>query len=311
MMRKVLYSLVPIVLFATYLFGLRVLALLAVVCAVGVAVEYLILRYINGKDAKVSEAVFVSCVLFTMTLPPAIPFWIAAVGIAFGVFFAKGVFGGFGKNIFNPALAARCFIYVSFPVAMTTEWTTPFTAFPGGLLRFTPGIDALTAATPMGVLKATGEHAGYAALFFGTIPGSIGETSALLILLAAVYLLVTKTANWRLMLSTLVTFLAVDSVLYFTGVIKADPLSALLGGATLFAIVFMVTDPISAPQNNKARFLYGALIAVASIVIRSFSLFAGGFMFAILIGNVFAPLIDQKAKAFDAKRAAKRKAVAA
>ena len=114
-MTRVLISLIPILLFSLYLFGLRTLVLLAVVTITGILCEYGIMRLINGEKAKVSEAVLVSCALFTLTLPPATPYWVAAVGIAFGIVFGKCVFGGFGRNIFNPALVGRCLIYVSFP----------------------------------------------------------------------------------------------------------------------------------------------------------------------------------------------------
>lgn len=198
-MRKVLLSLVPLLLFSTYLFGLRVLVLLAVVCLAGIITEYAILRYMNGKNVKVSEAVLVTGFLYTLTLPPAVPFWVAAVGIAFGVFFGKGVFGGFGKNIFNPALVGRCFIYVSFPTYMTIQWTEPFAGFPGGLLKYSGGVDAITSATPIIALKKAGEAADMLKLFLGNVSGSLGETSALLILIAAGYLIYTKTASWKIM----------------------------------------------------------------------------------------------------------------
>ena len=300
-MRKVLVSLLPILLFSIYLFGLRVLALLVIVTIAGILAEYLILRYTNGKNAKVSEAVLVSCVLFTLTLPPAIPFWIAAVGIVFGVFFGKGVFGGFGKNIFNPALVGRCFIYISFPAYMTIEWTRPFTSFPGGLVRYSAGIDAATYATPMIAAEKAGEITSRLNLFLGTVSGSIGETSALLIIAAAVYLIVTKTASWKIMLSVTASFLVVNVIFFIFGGVAADPLFSMLSGGFLFAAVFMATDPISAPSNDKSRIIYGILIGVTAFVIRNYSIFTEGIMFAILIGNMFGPLIERNVRQLSGK----------
>jgi Na+-transporting NADH:ubiquinone oxidoreductase subunit B len=302
LMRKVVISLIPILLFSTWLYGLRTLLLLTVVTAAGILCEFLIMRYTNGKAAKVSEAVLVSCFLYTLSLPPAIPYWVAVVGILFGVFFGKGVFGGFGKNIFNPALVGRCFVYVAFPAYMTIRWTKPFTGFPGGFVRYFDGLDAVTSATPMIAAQKTGEMPDYLQLFLGSISGSLGETSALLILLAAVYLTVTKTASWKLMVSCFVGFTVLNTVLYLTGIIPSDPLFSILSGGFLFATVFMVTDPISAPSHEVSKILYGVLIGSLSVIIRSFSLFTEGIMFAILIANMFAPLIDRNVKEFFAKR---------
>lgn len=306
MMTKVLISLSPILLFSLWLFGLRTLLLLAVVTATGILCEYGILRLINGDKAKVSEAVLVSCALFTLTLPPSTPIWVAMVGIAFGVVFGKCVFGGFGRNIFNPALVGRCLIYVSFPTHMTVAWSNPFTSFPGGLLRYDGGVDVMTAATPMLQLKNAGAPTGYLSLFLGNIAGSIGETSALLILIAAVYLIVTKTASWKIMLSCLFSFTALSAILYWTGTAKADPLFAVLAGGFLFATVFMATDPISAPQNDIAKIIYGILIGLLAVVIRSFSIFTEGIMFAILIANTFVPLIDRQVKQLAARAGRKK-----
>lgn len=300
-MRKVLISLIPILLFSIYLFGLRVLALLAVVSVAGILTEYLILRYSAGKNAKVSEAVLVTCILFTLTLPPALPFWIAAVGIVFGVFFGKGVFGGFGKNIFNPALVGRCFIYISFPAYMTVEWTRPFSSFPGGFLRYSGGIDAATSATPMIAAEKTGEATGLLNMFLGTISGSIGETSALLIIAAAVYLIITKTASWKIIASVTASFALINVIFYVLGGVTANPLFSLLSGGFLFAAVFMATDPISAPNNDKARIIYGILIGITAFVIRNYSIFTEGIMFAILIGNMFGPLIERNIRQLSQK----------
>ena len=301
-MHKVLISLVPILILAVYLFGLRTLVLLGVVCLTGCLVEYGAMRLINGKTAKVSEAALVSCLLFTLTLPPATPYWVAVLGIAFGLFFGKGIFGGFGRNVFNPALVGRCFIYISFPSYMTVRWTTPFSGFPGGLARYDGGLDALASATPMIQMKDGLDPVPYLRLLLGSISGSMGETSALLILLAAVYLIATKTASWKIMLSCASSFLVLNTLLYMTGNIQPDPLFSLLSGGFLFAVVFMTTDPVSAPTQDRSRVIYGILIGLLAVVIRQYSLFTEGIMFAILIANAFVPLIDRQVNQIKARK---------
>ena len=296
MMRKMLYSLVPVILYSIYLFGLRLLVLTAVTVLFGVIAEYLIMRNINKDKAKVSEAVLVSCVLFALTLPPSTPFWVAAVGIVFGIVFGKGVFGGFGRNIFNPAIVARCFVYISFPAFMTVTWTKPFTGFPGGLIRWFNSVDAATSATPLILFNKTGETTNYLDLLLGRIPGSLGETAAVLIILSAVYLIATKTASWKSMAACLVGFGVFNTILYFTGITSADPLFSILSGGFMFGMVFMITDPVSSPKTDTARVIYGAGIGIITAVIRIFGLFAEGMMFAILIGNMFVPLLERVLK---------------
>lgn len=298
MMTRVLISLLPLLLFSIYLFGLRVLVLLAVVTVTGLLCEYGVMRLINGNKTKVSEALLVTCLLFTLSLPPATPYWVAIIGIAFGVVFGKCVFGGFGRNIFNPALVGRCLIYVSFPAHMTIAWSEPFRTFPGGLARFSGGADVITTATPMLQLNNDGLITGYLDLFLGRIAGSLGETSALLIIVAAIYLIATKTASWKIIVSTAVSFIVLNTILYFSGVIQPDPLFSLLSGGFLFAAVFMATDPISSPKQEPAKIIYGILIGLIAVVIRSFSFFTEGIMFAILIVNAFVPLIDRHVKSY-------------
>lgn len=307
MMTRVLFSLLPILLLSIYFFGLRTLVLLSVVTITGILSEYGIMRLIDGGKAKVSEALLVTCLLFTLTLPPSVPYWVAAVGIAFGVVFGKCAFGGFGKNIFNPALVGRCLIYVSFPAHMTVAWAEPYSGFPGGLIRWSAGVDAMTSATPMIMFNKEGIMTGYLNLFFGNIAGSLGETSALLIIAAAVYLIMTKTASWKIIVSCAASFASLGSILYLTGVIETDPLFSILSGGFLFAAVFMATDPISAPKQETSKYIYGALIGIVAIIIRSFSLFTEGIMFAILIVNAFVPLIDRNIKIIkDRKKAGKK-----
>ncbi|MDD3941800.1 MAG: RnfABCDGE type electron transport complex subunit D, partial [Sphaerochaetaceae bacterium] len=172
-MRNVLVALSPLCLAAIYLFGWRFVAVLAVVGASGLLSEWLMAR---RYQVKVTESVFVSCVLFALSLPPGIPLWMAALGIAFGIVFGKMVFGGFGKNVFNPAITARAFVYISFGVPMTARFINPQIAlnwFPAGFGTWLTGADSVSAATPM----ATGAVP-HLNLLLGFTSGSFGETSA-------------------------------------------------------------------------------------------------------------------------------------
>jgi len=291
MMRTVLLALLPIVVFATYYNGLRVLLLLFVVTLMGTTIEYFWEKH-RGK--KASEAVFVTCILYTLTLPVSIPIWIAVLGIFFGLFFGKLVFGGFGRNVFNPALVGRAFIYVNFPEPLTISWNKVAVGFPGGFGTYiTDSIDGLSGATPMVLFKNIKETIDLPSLLIGTVPGSMGETCKVLIIIAAIYLIYKKVASFEIMMGSVMGFVATSAAIYFfTDVTIANPLYGMLLGGFLFGTVFMATDPISATKTKNGKWIYGAIIGVVTVLIRAFSLFNGGVMFAILIGNIFAPIID-------------------
>ena len=312
MMRTVLISLIPVGLAAVFFFGWRVVLLGLVVTLAAVASEYLVMRTIQKEKTKVSEAVFVSAALYTLTLPPEVPIWVAVVGIVFGIVFGKAAFGGFGRNVFNPALVARCFVYIAFPAQMTMRWAQPFTSFPGGFLSYLPlqATDGVAGATPMISLAKTGVMAPLHQLFLGTVGGSLGETSALIILLCGVYLLIKKVASWQIMLSTLVSGTVLSAILYYTSVNQAAPLFSLLSGGFIFGAIFMATDPVTAPKTVPAQWLYGTLIGLITVVIRSFSLFTEGMMFAILIVNALTPLMELKFKQYADRKKLKQKEAA-
>lgn len=291
MMRYVLLCLIPIIVFAIYLYGLRVLFLLAAVLAAGTFTEYF---WEKKQGNKASEAIFVTCVLYTLTLPATIPLWIAVLGILFGVFFGKLVFGGFGKNIFNPALVGRAFIYVNFPEPLTISWNKIASGLPGGFGTYlTNEIDAISTATPMILFKNYSETVDIQSLFFGFIPGSIGETCKILIIIAGIYLIYKKAASWQIMAGSFTGFIATSSILYFlTDLNVTNPLYGMLLGGFLFGTVFMATDPVSAAKTETGKWIYGIIIGGVTVLIRALSLFNGGMMFAILIGNTFAPIFD-------------------
>jgi len=305
MMRKVVYSLLPIVVAGIYFFGWRVLTLLLVVSFFGCATEWV---FVRKTTKKITEAVLVTNILFTLTLPPSTPYWIAVIGIIFGVLFGKMVFGGFGKNPFNPALVGRAFIYVNFPEFLTMKWTKPVEGILGGFTTYLgENIDAITQSTPMLIYRATGEELSLSQLFFGNIAGSIGETSAILIILAGIYLIYTKTAAKETIFSVLTGFMVMSGFFYLMGFEQVlNPIYGLLAGGILFGAVFMATDPISSPKTFEGRIVYGLIIGAVTVIIRSFALFAGGMMFAILIGNTFAPIIDEAVNGIKASKKAKK-----
>lgn len=296
-MKRVLYALVPVAIAAVYFFGWRALLVILVTNLAAFVTELLYTRI--ALKTPVSSAVFVTGTLLALSLPPAIPLWIAAVGAVFGVLFGKMVFGGFGRNVFNPALVGRVFIYVSFAVPMTSRWVEPLAAplgrfflpgTAGGFLRFTA--DAASSATSL-VSARGGVAPDLLPLLWGNVAGSLGETSALLIVLGGLYIIATKAASWRIVLSTLVAFAGLQAIFWLAGVRNAaDPLTALLSGSVLFGAVFMATDPVSASQTQGGRWFFGAIIGVSIVLIRTFSIWPEGTMFAILLGNIFGPIVD-------------------
>jgi Na+-transporting NADH:ubiquinone oxidoreductase subunit B len=305
MMNRVLYALLPLLLFSIYLFGWRILALVLASNLAAFLTEYLFIY--KKKNGKVSMAVFVTATLLALTLPPTLPLWMAAVGAFIAIMFGKMVYGGFGLNIFNPAIMGRTFIYISFPQQMTVTWLNPYTsdAFPGGFLRWTTEPAMRTSATILAQIRHTGiTQYTFSNAFWGFIPGSIGETSAFLIILAGVYLILTKTAKWQPMVSTLLSLFACN-LIFFP---HQNPLFSLVIGGALFGVVYMTTDPVTQAKGKIAIWIYGFLIGFLTVFIRRFSLFYEGMMFAILLTNAFMPLIEYALDNFILKKPVKVKA---
>lgn len=328
-MLRVVYALVPILISAIYFFGWRVLAVLAVTWTAGLITEFVTSRQ---RGSPVSMANFVTCWLLALSFPPTVPFWIAVVGAVVAILFGKEVFGGFGRNFANPAIVGRAFVFVCFPVPLTASFVPAFKGFAGGFAHWSfeslgslPAYlkvsgrqvaDAVSQASPMWLDREYGGEIVNQAvslwdLFLGNIggivqtpagarivsAGSIGEGCALLIILAGVYLLVTKTANWRLMLSCLVGVglgtLLFRHVLGFDSLGDVPPIQfTLLAGTTLYVIVFMVTDPVSAPNRILAIYAYGGIIGFLIVLLRWRGIFVAAASFSILLGNIIAPLLD-------------------
>lgn len=302
----VVISLIPVMLASIYFFGWRSLAIMVECVVVGTFVEWLFCR---KREEKVSAAVLVTSLLLALTLPPTVPYSVAAVAIAVAIIFGKEVFGGFGRNIYNPALVGRCFVYICFPVSMTSQWLPPFTGGAAGLAEWTGGADAITRATPLATYKAGEGAAAISDLLLGNVAGSLGETSAVLIILAAAYLIIKRTANWRIILSCLAGG-AIFSAL-FSWILGAStvpgPLFTLLSGSFLFGSVFMATDPVSSPSTDKGRYFYGVSIGFLAVIMRGFSNFPEGIMFAILLMNTFVPITDHYVRKYNKAKRAKQK----
>lgn len=243
------------------------------------------------RGHEVNEGFFVTSILLTLTLPPSIPLWMVALGTIFGVVIGKEVFGGTGKNFLNPALTGRAFLYFAYPAAMSGDavWTA---------------VDGYTGATALGEAAAGGLNAiaglGYSwwDYFIGLVPGSLGETSTLAILIGAAILLYTRIASWRVMLGVLVG--AVATTLLFNNIgSDTNPMFALpfwwhfVTGGFAFGMVFMATDPVTSAHTNTGRFWFGVLVGLMTVLIRVVNpAFPEGMMLAILFANIFSPLID-------------------
>ena len=288
-MSVVMAAAFPTVLASIYFFGWRCLAVVILSYVVGIVIE---LGFAIHNKEEVTEGMFVTCILYPMILPPTIPFWMAAVGIAVGIILGKEVFGGTGKNIFNPAIVGRTFLSVTFPVEMASRWVPPFKGGFGGFVHWTQSTDVITSATPLVNFK-NGAPDNLLDMLLGSTGGSMGETSAIIIIVCGILLVMTHIANWRLPFATITSAMIVASIMYAVSPGQfASPLYQLLGGGLLFGAFFMVTDPVTAPFTSKGKWIYGILIGLVTILIRNLSGFSEGMMFAILLMNMFAPSID-------------------
>ena len=295
-MTLVIVALMPALAAAVYFFGLRVLAMVIVSYVAGGAVEVL---FAVVRKEEINEGFLVTGLLFPLILPPAAPLWMVAVGVVFGVLVGKELFGGTGRNLFNPALVGRVFLLLAYPRIMTESWLY---ARPHAFSNVLPlnldaisqatkaSVDVMTSATPL-VAAKNGVLVSLWNLFFGTVSGSAGETSALAILLGGLFLLFVGVASWRTVVSTLVAFAIMTFALQ--GGSFHMTLWHLLAGGILLGAFFMATDPVSSPMTKSGRVAYGVIIGVSSALIRNLTGYVEGVMFAILLGNIFAPILDE------------------
>lgn len=299
-MRQVVIALLPAAAFAVYLFGLPALVTLAGAIGACLVTERVLQPRAPGQADDGSA--LVTGLLYGLTLPPTLPLWMVVLGGCVAIGVGKRLFGGLGSNPFNPALVGRVFLQAAFPAAMTT-WRVPLA--PDRFGELAPGVlawpfmradtDALTGATPLGQWKFAGIDTPLHELAFGFTGGSLGETSAALLLLGGLYLVAVRAANWRVPVALLLAVAAATLVLGLFGEPQrhADVPFALLSGGLMLGAWFMATDPVGSPVSAAGAWLYGALIGVLVVAIRTWSGQPEGVMYAILLGNALAPLIDR------------------
>ena len=269
---------------------LKILPLVIVSYGVGLGIEF-IAAQIRGHE--INEGFLVSGLLIPLIMPIDIPLWMLALATAFAVILGKEIFGGTGMNIFNPALLARAFLFFSYPA-----WMTGDKVWIEGLTKGQNIVDGFSGATPLSLL-AQGESTKLPSvmeMFIGTIPGSVGETSTIAILIGAVILIVTGIGSWKIIVSTFAGGLAMGLLMNLVAVndyMKIPAYYHFIMGGFAFGAVFMATDPVSGAQTETGKWIYGFMIGVLSILIRVLNpAYPEGVMLAILLMNVFAPLID-------------------
>lgn len=284
--------------------ALYFLPIYLVTLAVGGVWEVL---FATVRGHEVNEGFLVSSMLYTLIMPPDMPLWQVALGISFGIVIGKEVFGGTGKNFLNPALTGRAFLFFAYPASISGDsvWV---------------GVDGFTAATPLGLAATGGLDAVYAGnygwfqTFFGFMPGSLGETSTLAILIGAAFLLYTRVASYRIMAGVFIGMLVMSLTFNIIGS-DTNPMFALpwywhltLGGFA-FGMVYMATDPVTAAMTDTGRWIFGVLIGVMVVLIRVVNpAFPEGMMLSILFANMFAPIIDYFVVQANIRRRMKRHA---
>jgi Na+-transporting NADH:ubiquinone oxidoreductase subunit B len=285
---------------------LKVIPIVAVSYIAGLGVEFI---FAQIRHEEVNEGFLVSGMLIPLVMPVDVPLWMVAIATIFAVIIGKEAFGGTGMNVFNPALLARVFIFFAYPAKISgdTIWT-------GGLTKGEGVIDGFSGATPLSKAAsgAIDQIPSLHDLFFGFIPGSIGETSKLAILIGAAILIITGIGSWRIMLAGLlggVTMTLIFNAFAVNAYMTLSPLTQIMMGSFMFGVVFMATDPVTASQTNRGKWIYGFLVGMFGIMIRVFNpAYPEGIMLAILLMNAFAPLIDYYVVEANIKKRLKRAA---
>ncbi|WP_258104367.1 RnfABCDGE type electron transport complex subunit D [Marinoscillum sp. MHG1-6] len=300
-MKQVVLALMPAVGFAVYNFGFNGLLVIATSVVSCVLTEHVLCR-ISGKETTISDwSAMITGLLLGMTLPPIFPLWMTFLGGVISIALGKFVFGGLGYNVFNPALVGRAFLQAAFPVAITTWYPSKamdrFSAIDASVLTFPfaePVTDGVSGATPLSAFKF--DHvvtSGYE-LMMGFTSGSLGETSAIFILLGGLYLVARKMMNWRIPIAILVTVYLFSGVLHLIdSQVYPTPQFMLFSGGLMLGAVFMATDMVASPITSWGVVVYGAFIGVMVVVIRIWGGLPEGVMYAILLANATSPHIDK------------------
>jgi electron transport complex protein RnfD len=311
-MRDVLLALVPVLAAAVWHFGTAALVVV-LASVVGAAVTERFLGR-DGAAGLLDGSAVLTGVLLGLTLPPGIPLWMAFLGGVVAIGLGKAVWGGLGHNLFNPALVGRAFLQAAFPTTLTT-WSAPaagsgFASLPATSLAppfLHVEVDAVSAATPLALAKFRGEGTAIDLLLTGNTAGSLGETSAGLLLLLGLILAVRRTFDWRIPAAVLIAVAAFQGVLHGIDPDRFQPATfALCSGGLLFGTVFMATDPVTSPMAPRAAWVFGAGIGLLVVLIRTWGGLPEGVMYAILLMNAASPLIERgmQPRAFGRRRTA-------
>jgi electron transport complex protein RnfD len=269
-MWSVVLALLPAVFAAVYFFKARAISVVLIAIVGAVLTEYIFQKVRNKKVTIEDGSAVVTGLLLALTLPPSIPLWTAFFGSVVAIGLGKQVFGGIGQNPFNPALVGRAFLTAAYPVLMTT-WT----------------VDGVSTATPLSKMKMDGIATDTWNLFVGHIGGSLGETSALALLLGFAYLLYKGYVNWRIPLAM------IGAVFVGTFVVGADPIFHIFGGGLMIGALYMATDMVSSPTTKLGRWIFGIGAGLLVVVIRLWGGYPEGVMYSILLMNTAVPLIDR------------------
>ena len=300
-MFQVIYALLPVIAAATFFFGLSALLLIAVsvmACLIS-ARMFTKTRQQEASSLKDGSAV-ITGILLALTLPPGFPLWMAFIGGVAAIGMGKMIWGGLGQNIFNPALLGRAFLQSAFPTAITT-WSVPDGRYFGLrgtnlALPFFQGesLDTVTTATPLALMKFQQEGTEWLSLLVGNTSGSLGETSAALLMLAGVYLGIRRVFDWRIPLSIILTVFLLSGVFYLINPERfPSPDFMLLSGGLLLGAVFMATDPVTSPYTSKGIWYFGFGIGFLVVLIRLFGGLPEGVMYAVLLMNSVTPLLNK------------------
>ncbi len=310
-MLHVVLALLPICAFAVWQYGLSALALILTVTAACLLTERLCNR-LSGSASTLSDwSATITGLLLALTLPPSFPLWMGVVAGFAAIALGKALFGGIGCNVFNPALVGRAFVQAAFPVAITT-WAPAY--FPSRFAEFIPttltaplmtppdigvwvkgqAVDGFTGATPLARWKFENQVAEFGDLLSGVAAASVGETSALLVLVCGLYLAARRCLDWRIPAAILGSAMLVALLFHLAEPGRyPPPYFVLLSGGLVLGAVFMATDMVTSPVTPRGVWLYGILIGVTTVMIRYFGSLPEGIMYAILLGNALTPLIDQ------------------
>lgn len=296
-MLDVLIALLPALIVSTWVFGVRALYIMLFSMVLAELIDFTIVKFIRKNKNYVPDlSASVTGLLLGMNLSMAVSWYHILIGVAFSIIIGKQIYGGLGQNIFNPALVGRVFMVVSFPGVMTT-WIKPFYYQNVDNALSLSSIDTFTGASALGILGNSGEEAAlqtysYMDMFIGRIPGSIGEVSALALIIGFVYLVLRGRIKITVPLSYIGAVLVISSIFYLFDPTYATPLFHILSGGLMLGALFMATDMVTSPMSKKGQLLYGAGMGLITMVIRYFGAYPEGVSFSILIMNALVPLID-------------------